>query len=479
MFRSYEKGRKNYVTFIANYRPFQTPYGGPNYFPLSENYFYDIQIDNDGDANPDIIFSILPNNFYGTKETGGAIKVLANNTKVYIPTKFVNPIVSPFNKKKFTKSFVNFVEQYDVYYSTKANGKGIKKLNKKPYAKPFDNAGTKTFPNYNSYVKEYLKPKNSALPLKGVNGCGAKDQGRVFVGQRRESFSVNLGGIFDLVDFVPLDVSNGLSAFIAQSSTNNVIRTYSITSIVLEVPIKCLITKKRKDPVIGAWTTTRVANGKKKKSPGAQVSRLGHPLVNEVVIGLKYKVLFNTNAPKLDAQFAQFVTNPTLPTILSLLFLNAVNSITNQSLTTLAPTNYPRTDLVATFLTGINGINQPKKVQAAEMLRLNTATPPTIVANQSTYGVLGGDAAGFPNGRRPGDDVVDVSLNVLMGRLCTIPSLGLCSATSASVGGVAFTDGAPVSASDFSSAFPYLNDPLPGNSPEFGQALYSRRRRMI
>jgi len=198
-------------------------------------------------------------------------------------------------------------------------------------------------------------------------------------------------------------------------------------------------------------------------------------LVNELVIGLKYKALFNTDVPSNDGQFATFVTNPTLPTILSLLFLNTVNTLTNQTLTTLAPTNYPRNDLVAAFLTGIKGINQPKKVVGSEQLRLNTATKVTPLAKQNTLGVIGGDNAGFPNGRRLGDDVVDIALDVVMGRLCTIPALGFCTAAQAPVGSVAFTDGAPVSAADFSAKFPYVNDPLPGNSPEFGQAIYNSR----
>jgi hypothetical protein len=348
MFRSYEKGRENYVTFIAKYRPFQSPYGGPNYFPLSNNHWYDIQIDNNGDANPDIIFSVLPDSSYGTGD-GKPVLANVNGTQVFIPTKFIKPIVSP-KDQKFDKSFLNFVETYNVYYSKNVNSKLVK-LNDKVLYKPFDNAGTKTFPNYSKYAKEF---QNYQLGLKDVNGCSKKDQARIFVGQRKESFAVNLGGVFDLIDFAPLDQSNGLPAFITQSDSNNPIKYYSITSIVLEVPIKCLLAKakkgKKQDPVIGAWTTTRTAVKKgKAKVPAQQISRLGNPLVNEVVIGLKYKSLFNTDVPSNDAQFGTFVTNPTLPTIISLLFLSTINQLTNQSLTTLAPTNYPRLDLVAAF----------------------------------------------------------------------------------------------------------------------------------
>jgi hypothetical protein len=128
--------------------------------------------------------------------------------------------------------------------------------------------------------------------------------------------------------------------------------------------------------------------------------------------------------------------------------------------------------LLLLFLTGISGVNQPKKATASEQLRLNTAIKPVPASKQNTFGVIAGDNAGFPNGRRPGDDVTDIALDVLMGRLCHL-NLGLCTSDQAPVGNVAFTDGAPISAQNFPSKFPYLNEPLPGNSPEFGQALYN------
>jgi hypothetical protein len=245
-----------------------------------------------------------------------------------------------------------------------------------------------------------------------------------------------------------------------------------VTSIVLELPITCLL-RNKKSPVIGAWTTTRtvtVSGGT--ITPGAQISRLGHPLVNEVVIGLKYKNLFNQGAPSGDAAFLTFVQYPTLPTILDILFKASINALLGTNFTTIAPTNYPRNDLVATFLTGIAGINQPANVVGSEMLRLNVSWPVTAREKQKTLGVLGGDTAGFPNGRRPGDDVVDIALDVMMGALCNA-NLGFCTASQAVAGSFLFTDGAPISATNFGSKFPYLNDPLPGNSPEFGQALYT------
>ena len=157
------------------------------------------------------------------------------------------------------------------------------------------------------------------------------------------------------------------------------------------------------------------------------------PLVNEVVIGLKDKDRFNASEPKDDGQFADYVTNPTLPALLEILFGAAGVK---------APTNFPRTDLVAAFLTGVDGVNKPaERRRRREMLRLNTAIAPTPQGQQNRLGVLGGDNAGFPNGRRPGDDVVDIELRVAMGVLCTL-NLGGCVPGDAAAGALRYTDGA-------------------------------------
>ena len=188
-----------------------------------------------------------------------------------------------------------------------------------------------------------------------------------------------------------------------------------------------------------------------------------------MVIGLPDKDRFNSSQPKDDAQFATYVTNPTLPALLDALFRAPVNSTLGTSFTNIAPANLPRTDLVTAFLTGFKSVNQQAKVTPSEMMRLNTGIAATAAAQQSAFGVAGGDLAGFPNGRRPGDDVTDVALRVVMGRLCypipvngTPTDLGLCTPANAPVGNAPFTDGAPVSAQDFDLEFPYLRTPLPG-----------------
>jgi Domain of unknown function (DUF4331) len=164
------------------------------------------------------------------------------------------------------------------------------------------------------------------------------------------------------------------------------------------------------------------------------------------------------------------VTNPTLPALLDALVRDTLNDLLGTNHANIAPSNLPREDLVAAFLTGIADINQQQTVTPSEILRLNTLTPITPLAQQSRFGVLGGDLAGFPNGRRPGDDVVDIALRIAMGRLCfnivvdgEPIDLGLCEGGDAPVGRLPFTDGAPISAPEFFQGFPYLRPPLSGS----------------
>lgn len=295
--------------------------------------------------------------------------------------------------------------------------------------KPVDNIGQKSLPDYAAYA---------ATHIYNVNVPGCDTPARLFVGQRREPFAVNVGEIFDLINTDPLGATNG---------EPNPLARKNITSFVVEVHKNCLTTDD--EPVIGAWTTASLN--------GTQVSRLGAPLVNEIVIGLKDKDNFNASRPQDDAQFLDYVTNPTLPELVEVLYPSAP-----------APNNFPRQDLVAAFLTGIPGLNQPRNVHPAEMPRLNTSIAPTPQGSQNTLGVLGGDLAGFPNGRRPGDDVVDIELRVAMGVLCTLnqPEVYGCVPADAPAGSAAVTDGTPISAADFDNAFPYLRTPIPGSPNE-------------
>lgn len=460
MFRSYEPGRSDYVTFIANYQPIQAPYGGPNYFTMDPEALYEIHIDTDGDAVEDLTFQFdFDNELVG----GTGITLDIGGETVPIALRAAGPVTNP------TSNTLGEIENYDVYVVRGDRRTGDRAL-AGTFQKPLDNIGTKTIPDYPGYAAQFV----NTLP---IPGCA--ENGRVFVGQRAEAFAVNLGEVFDLVNLVPIDGETFEGGIMQDRANDDLVGLANVTSLAIEVPITCIADEG--DDIIGAWTTASLPQAEIEdpsptyENPSAvggayvQQSRLSAPLVNELVIGLGSKDLFNAAEPTQDSALATFVTNPTLPAILDLLFRDAVNATLGTSFDNIAPANLPRNDLVAAFLTGIDGLNQPAGVTASEMMRLNLSIPPTARDEQSTFGVAGDDLAGFPNGRRPGDDVVDIALRVVMGALChPVPiageptDLGLCEPDDAPVGTAAFTDGAPISASEHQDAFPYLNDPIPG-----------------
>jgi hypothetical protein len=313
------------------------------------------------------------------------------------------------------------------------------------FNKPLDNIGNKSINDYAAYADDHIY---SAI----IPGCIG--DARVFVGQRQEAFAVNLGEIFDLVNTNPLGPRN--------AETND-LADKNVTSLALEVPTSCLTgtaETSNGQKVIGGWTTASLrqarvlnpqpmANGKSASIQGGaytQVSRLGMPLVNEVVIGLKDKDAFNSGEPKDDGQFVTYVTHPALPELLEILFPGAA----------VAPNLFPRTDLVTAFLTGVPTLNRAEGVKGSEMLRLNPEVDATPSGLQNDLGVLEGDIAGFPNGRRPIDDVVDVSLRVAMGALIEDQNV-------APNNQAEFTDGVRVDPANLQASFPYLNTPLPGS----------------
>jgi hypothetical protein len=311
-----------------------------------------------------------------------------------------------------------------------------------------DRIGDKSIPNYDAYAADHTYAVN-------IPGCAA--HGRLFAGQRREGFVVNLAEVFDLINLNPLGPVDG---------GTNVLADKNITTLAIEVPIRCLTAGR--DPVIGGWTTASErwhddeGDGYRKRDEPRliQKSRLGNPLVNEVVIGIRDKDTFNASEPRRDAQFGQFVTNPSLPVLIQALFGVP------------APAT-PRTDLVQVFLTGVPGVNQPRVVRPAEMLRLNTSTPPVSAAAQNQYGVIGGDLAGFPNGRRPGDDVVDIALRAVEGVLLPGHPAAVEKLTDGATAGatVAYTTDGDVSPDPalrlYQDSFPYLRAPLAGSpAPE-------------
>ena len=472
MFRSYEAGRDGYVTLLANYYPFQDPFGGPNYFAMDDTARYSIRIDNDGDAIEDFVYIFQFDNRLPNSNTG--LKVPVGSSQVAVPLKNIGPVSAG------DTSALNSRETFKLLLKTGNNQATQAVLNAadggEVFTKPVDFIGTKTFGSvagYEAYARQYVYDVK-------IPGC--QYPGRVFAGQRNEPFQINVGKIFDLVNLVPVEAGAvpGLPG-IAQSRDNDTLANKNVTTLALEVHASCLTGSG--NGVIGGWTTastrqvqvlsSRPQSSRPAVSGGArvQVSRLGMPLVNEVVIGLPDKDRFNRSAPADDARFLTYVTNPTLPVLLDALFRAPVNSVLEPDVSNLAPSNLPRNDLVAAFLTGFKGVNQLAKVTPSEMMRLNTSIGPTPLAQQQSLGVLAGDLAGFPNGRRPGDDVTDIELRVAMGRLChplTINNapvdLGLCRPADAPVGTVPFTDGAPTNAADFDTTFPYFRTPIPGSA---------------
>jgi hypothetical protein len=452
MFRSYEPGRSAYVTLIANYIPLEDPVGGPNYFNLDENAVYRINVDNNGDAVSNLSFEFTFKNTYKD------LAVSAGGDKIPVPLINIGPITP-------AGANLNLIQTYSIALSRHGRREeiGNATLGGATFFKPTDNIGHKSIADYAEYAGHFIYDI-------GIPGCSLP--GRVFVGQRKDGFVVNLGEVFDLVNTNPVGPRGG---------EPNTLTNKNVTSLALEIPIQCLTSGK--DPVIGAWTTASLRTkgdwgrgdwGRGDWGRGdwgdhehwQQVSRLGMPLVNELVIGLPDKDKFNASEPVHDTEFLSYVTNPSLPVLLNALFGNAA----------MVP-GMPRNDLVAAFLTGVKGINQPLKVTPGEMLRLNTSTPPTPVAAQNDLGVLGGDLGGFPNGRRPYDDVVDITLRVAEGALCG--EIGNCGAqTKDPNNGLPYTDGARSAGPDaahlqvsgainpadtYLSVFPYLMAPIPGS----------------
>jgi hypothetical protein len=406
---------------------------------MDPNALYEIEVDNVGDAREHLTFQFRFTNTYQN------VALNIGGKSVPVPILNVGPFGPGVSDGDANK---NLIETYTVAVVNGDRRHGRAELASNltsggtTFRKPLDNIGAKSIADYATYA-------NNHIFSIGLPGCAAP--GKVFVGQRKDPFAVNLGEVFDLVNLNPVGAPN---------AKPNIIGDKNVTSIALEVPIACLT--RGSDPVIGAWTTASLrqatvlnpapagvigSNGAGKPTEvvgGAwtQVSRLGMPLVNELVIGLPDKDRFNASEPKNDGQFATYVTNPILPAYLQALF--GVK----------APTT-PRTDLVTAFLTGVPSLNQAKTVTASEMLRLNTSIPALPASAQQTLGVLAGDIAGFPNGRRPGDDVVDIELRVAMGVL--LPK------DQAPDGQLPYTDQTSLAPTDFGSTFPYINAPLPGS----------------
>jgi len=400
------------VTMVANWIPFEEPNGGPNFYKFAEHTAYDINIDSNGDARPDIVYRWTFHNRYRNPNT------FLYNT---------GPVTTLDDPR------LNFRQFYTLRRITDS---GTTVLVRNAPVAP-SNVGPASMPNY------------AALSNAAVTPVGTR--GKVFAGQAEDPFFLDLR-VFDLL-------YGGNLSEVKQDTLHG----YNVNTVALQVPKSelALNGNATRNPVIGIWSTTSRPRVTLSNPDGSQdqygekvqVSRLGMPLVNEVVIQVGQKDRFNASKPVDDAQFLPRVTNPEVPQL-----IQAIYGIT-------APAT-PRNDLVEVFLTGVckacgpvqadlnsqrlNADVDPAQFQPSEMLRLNMSVPPSATPNR--LGVLGGDLAGFPNGRRLTDDVVDVTLRAAEGALlpghpAAVDSLG---------------DGVDANDRPFRTAFPYVA--LPNNT---------------
>jgi hypothetical protein len=426
-FRSTETGRDGFVTLIGNWIPFQEPSGGPHYYLFDDTVLYEIKIDNTGDGLEDITYQ-----FQFTTQRVNTNTVLGHST-VNQDGVISNPTDIDYNI-------------YQVYSVARVERLGRRRrILASGLRTPPNNVGPRVTPNYETNLGQ---PAVYNLP----------GGGRVFAGQRDEGFYIDVGGVFDGINLRSIGSSGGVDST----------KGFNVSAIAIEVPIQELTRTRAipsgptaSDAVIGVWATssrrsTTVLNPdgtRTMEGPYRQISRLGNPLVNEVVIPLGLKDAFNALSPQFDAVAAPAVLDPELPKIMRLLFG-----------ITIPPA--PRNDLVAIFATGIpvNPITGPNYTtflsdgQPHEYLRLNVAIPPTPAAMRSRLGLLGGDVAGFPNGRRVGDDVTDIALRAAAGGTPFTPATNIPPNNT-------LGDGVSVNDVPFLERFPYLAPPNAGNTP--------------
>jgi hypothetical protein len=425
------------VTLVANYIPFEEPAGGPNFHHFGDDVLYDINLDNNGDAIPDVTYEFR----FRT--------AIQNKGTFLYNTGPIDSINSP-----------NY--NYRQLYTVARIDKGHRTVLGVDLPTAPANIGPRSIPNYAGLANEAIRP---------LEGGSTK----VFAGPRDDPFFVDLGSAFDLLGLRPLNGAHVIQRPGAQDKAGvDGVSGYNVHSIALQVPITRLTSDGRglsgkDDPraVVGVWASasrqsTRVLNAKggspRNSGRYVQVSRLGAPLVNEVVIPLGAKDLWNSSQPKDDAQFLAGVQDPEPARLIPALYKGALN---------VPPT--PRNDLVTIFLTGIPGINQPPHVKPSEELRLNMAIPPS--ANPNRLGILARDAngkpapdaAGFPNGRRLTDDVTDIELQALAGATPLNPTFDCCNNAN-------LTDGVDKNDVPFLSSFPYLAYPHEGYSSPLHRA---------
>ncbi len=397
--------KKGTVTFVSSWIPFEEPAGGPNFYNWAEHTNYDINIDNDGNARADITYRWR----FTTHERNPGSFIYNNG-----------PVTSLNDPNLLIR------QTYDLYRIKNGHSKRI--LDNAPVAP--SNVGQASMPNYNADLFD------AAVKKSGYNT-------KSWVGQSDDPFFLDLR-VFDLLYGADLSEVG-----------DDTLAGFNVNTFALQVPKSQL--KGPDDSVIGVWSTASRPSMRVQHDDGTQtfsgkdvqVSRLGMPLVNEVVVPVGAKDYFNASQPKDDAQYLPAVQDPELPHLISAVYPSVFPDVPDSNP---GKPGVQRADLIQVFLTGIPTLNQPVGVRASEMLRLNMDTPPCTSAC-SRLGVIAGDAAGFPNGRRLADDIIDVSLRVVEGVL--IPGHNPAADT--------LGDGVNTNDAPFLSSFPYVAYPHSGS----------------
>jgi hypothetical protein len=406
------------VTLIAAYNPMEEPAGGPNFQKFGDDVRYWLNIDNDGDAKSDIRYLF---DFRSGRRNGD------------VPLYNTNQVTT------LNDADLNVRQFYDVTRFKGDNGRLI--VDDAQVAPP--NIGPRSTPDYEANLG------STAV----VDGALRHD---TFAGPRDDPFFVDLGSVFDLLGLRPLNEAHALT--MPNEPGLDGLSGFNVHAFALRVPINKLTADGlgaagTESPVIGVWTTAErrsmriFERGKvHDEGPWVQISRLGMPLVNEVVIPLKDKDFWNASKPVGDlANFGEYVTDPIVASLIPVLYAPSGIEVPPA----------PRNDLVAAFVTGLPGLNQPDNVVPSEMIRLNVSIPSTAPASQNRLGALAGQNDGFPNGRRLGDDVVDIELRALAGVLNEDTDFH-------GFPNNALTDGVDENDVPFMDTFPYLGSPHSG-----------------
>ncbi|HEX2783794.1 MAG TPA: DUF4331 domain-containing protein [Ilumatobacteraceae bacterium] len=435
--------RPDSVTLISNYIPLEDPAGGPNFFEFGDDVLYRIVVDNDGDGEPDVTYEFRFNT------------VVENPDTFLYNTGQIATIDSPsWNRKQF----------YSVTRITKGKkGRPKSETLGRNLPCPPCNIGPRSTPNY------------AALGNAAINSLPGDI--RVFAGQRLDGFYVDLGSIFDLGALRPFQQLHLLNMPGAAEGVD-ALRSFNVHSIAIQVPIWQLTRdgSAPTDPMSPTAAIGVYASASRRKAqvrddhsynhqsgPYVQVSRLGNPLFNEVIVPMGDKDRWNRVTPDRDSEFAKYVAQPELAKLLPVLYPGVFPN--------LAAYTADRADLLAILLTGIPGGIIPgfqnfTGTTQADLLRLNVAIPPAV--NRNILGILGGDLAGFPNGRRVQDDITTIELRAIAGATIPLvdPSFTADGAAAliadGTAGPVPFDGSQPPANVSYLDTFPYLDHPKSG-----------------